>query len=379
MNNSARSILVVMALLMAMASPYADASFLSDDVYIPSVGRGPGSAGSTWYTTVWFHNPGSESIGVTVSLLLRGQPNPAPDQQNITVPAGSVLTFNDAIVELFGLTSAVGALRIQTTGPVAVGSRIFNQPGVLVSESQGQLMAGVPASFSIGAGESVEVPGVLSPDDDSFRSNFGFVETSGSAARVQVTVQDGNGIVLGSRVYSVGPYEAFQRSLETIIPDDSVDGGLVRFEVVGDTGAILAFGSAVASGIQSQDPTTLDMTLSPQLLGGGEGTITGVEAGPGLGGGGDEGVVSLFVQADDGIAVSDSGVAIEEGGVEPEHLAPDALGCLGVRIETPFTETVIAGVTGVWFLANNGVEIPSAGRWTRLSRFFPFPWRASAC
>lgn len=389
------NILVLCSMIVFGAAP-ADASFLAEDLFIPAVGRGPGASGSTWYTTVWFHNPGSEEADVTVSLLLRGQPNPTPDTHAFAVPAGSSVTFEDAIDNLFGLTTASGAFRIQSTVAVAVGSRIYNQPGGTISDSQGQFMAGIPAKFAIVAGQSVEVPGIVQPADEAFRSNFGFVETSGSSAQIEVTLFDGSGLELASKRYSLGPYSAFQRSLANLAPEVTVAGGILRFEVLGSDGAVLAYASAVANGVVSQDPTTLDMTLDPLVLGG----ITGVVAGPGLTGGGSEGLITLQVIAGDGIDVGASGVSIADEGITADHIAPgelmlgtrigddvltdvvtfeaganvnvnhdgnrvaiSAFGCFGQRLEAPVTQILVANSAGDWIPGNDRLEIPAAGRW----------------
>lgn len=397
MSSNWRSALtLVVSGLMVIGGSTAGASFLGDDIYVPAVGRGEGASGSFWYTTVWFHNPGADAAVVTVSLLLRNQPNPTPDAQVFTAPAGSSVTFEDAINDLFGLDDASGAFRVQSTKPIAVGCRIFNQPGDTISESQGQFMAGIPANFAIMPGQSVEVPGILQPAGETFRSNFGFVETSGSTAQVEVTLLDGTGLELASKNYTLGPYAAFQRPLTNLAPGAMVEGGLLRIEVVGTSGAVLAYASTIANGIQSQDPTTLDMTLDPLLLGG----ITAIEAGPGLVGGGSEGVVLLQVLAGEGIEVGTSGVSIKEGGVTADHIAQgemvlgakvgadvltdvvtfeaganvnvdangntvaiSAFGCFGERQEAPLTQELVADSAGNWTAGNDQLDIPAAGRW----------------
>lgn len=399
MRNNILCVFLSALLVVTFNSSVATASFTGSDVFLPSVGRGAGAAGSFWYTTAWIHNPGEDQANVTISLLMRNQANPSPDQQYITVPAGTSLTFEDAIQDLFGLDSAVGALRIQADQSVAVGSRIYNQTGDAINESQGQLLAGIPSDFSTASGEAVEIPGIQQPADDSFRCNFGLVETSGENIQVSVALLDGDGNELATKQYTLGPYAAMQRSVASMAPGSSVEGGILRVEVIGGAGGVLAYASAVANGTVSQDPTTLEMTLE-QPTGSTGHEITEITAGPGLIGGGTEGVITLAVQAGEGIEVSSSGVAIADGGITADKIATGEV-VLGAQVgddvlkdvvafeggtnieveadgntitfsaflsplertEVPITQTTIASTAGEWNTTNDELTLPSAGTW----------------
>ncbi len=396
----AAAVPIVLVILLAAAGT-STASFPDDDLFLPSVGRAVGSQGSKWYTTLWLYNPGTAAADVTISLLRRDQANSSPEQQTVTVPAGSTLTFPDSLYELFGLETALGALRVRSSTPVVAGARVYNQPGDSVRESQGQLIAGVPSRLAVGLGEDTDIPAVAQPADGSFRTNFGLVETTGSNAEVRVSLLDGDGVELASGSYTLRPFEAFQRSLVSFAPDATIASGRLRVTVTGGSGAVLAFASTVANGVNSQDPMTLEMDLDPSALSAGDGNgITGVVAGPGLVGGGSSGDVTLGVKAGDGIAVSPNGVGIKTGGIRGEHVAPGEL-TLGVkvgsqvlhdvvtfaagngidvsangntvtvatsgttwqRLEVPITSGVTASTAGTWVVGSDQLQLPAAGRW----------------
>lgn len=290
------------------------------DVYVSSVGRGPGALGSYWYTTAWIHNPGSEAVTFTISLLVRDQANPSPDQVSLSVDAGETLKLGDVLFDVFGEDEAVGALRFESEEPVVVASRIYNLPGTDLADSQGQFFGGMPAELSVSVGEYTDVPGITQPADDSFRCNFGLVETAGGVVEVHVTLHNHLGIEMATRIYALGPYEPMQTNVSALLSGVAVDGGRLHFDVVSGTGSVLAFASMVGNGTVSQDPSTLEMEY--EAVGqSGDGDITGVIAGAGLSGGGEAGQVTLDVNAGGGIGISGDTVILADGGVTKSKLS----------------------------------------------------------
>jgi len=252
--------LVLSVVVLLVVVPWSLAGFPGSDLYLVSVGRGAGAAGSVWYTTVWIHNPGGETATVTLSLLRRGQENTSPEQQIVFVGPGETLKLGDALVELFGAESASGALRLQASAPVVVAARVFNQTGDNLADSQGQFMAGVPAELALELSSSTDIPGITQPEDASFRCNFALVETAGADVTVEATLYDHFGGELASKDYMLRPYEAMQENLSEL-GEVTVDGGRLHVEVTSGDGRVLALASMVGNGAQSQDPSTLEMEL----------------------------------------------------------------------------------------------------------------------
>ncbi len=285
----------VFCIFLTFAAAGASFAGLPDgDLYLVSVGRGVGAAGSIWYTTVWLHNPEPTTVTVTVSMLYRGQQNSAPEQQTVTVRPGETLTLPDALLDLFGATSASGALRFQAPTRIFVSARIFNQTGSDAAESQGQFMAGLPAGVAIGPAAFTDIAGITQPADESFRCNFALVETAGANASVTVTLYDGAAVELASRTYNLRPYEPIQQNLSNLGSGVSIDGGRLHLEVTAGGGRVLGLASMVGNGTVSQDPSTLEMEIETTAASG-DGDITAVHAGEGLIGGGSSGEVTLAI------------------------------------------------------------------------------------
>ncbi len=179
------SALFVLAIMIIAGT--ADAAATGQDLFLVSVGRGPGAQDSFWYATMWVYNPSAEPATVDVSFLQRGVANQSPIHSSMTVRPGATATVNDVLFTLFGFEEAFGALRITSSQGIVVAARSYNLTEAGLADSQGQFMAALPVELAIGAGESASVPGITQPADGSFRSNFAVVEATGAAVDIDLS------------------------------------------------------------------------------------------------------------------------------------------------------------------------------------------------
>ena len=316
MSRRSRILNVFLGLFVVVAPVIAVAGFSGTEVYLPSVGRGDGVGTSVWRTTLWIHNPSSAAANCEIQLLLRNQANPNPETHLTTIQPGDTLKIEDATWTLFGI-EGFGALRVLSTEEIIVNSRIYNQEGAGLSDTQGQFFGGIPASFALAGGQSTEILGVNQAVDSAFRTNIGFVETSGNAATLQVELIDGDGSSLGSSSLSLQPFEPRQFNISALGAGQTpTANGRLHVSVTGGAGRVIAFGSGIAN--VSQDPSTFEMLFPQGSMVGGD--ITAVHAGAGMTGGGTAGDVTLSI-ADGGVTT----VKLGAGSVSTGKLQDDSV------------------------------------------------------
>ena len=168
-----------------------------------------------------------------------------------TVAAGAQQVLED-VVGMMGV-DASGSLEISSDVPIYITSRTYNQGA---SGTFGQFLDGYSAESGVGQGQTVVLPQLS--ENAAYRSNTGFVNTSGSSATVRVELLAPDGAILGQFSKIIGAGESWQknRPFSSVANQNDVSGGAARVEITSGNG-IIAYASVIDN--QTQDPTTIPM------------------------------------------------------------------------------------------------------------------------
>jgi len=258
---SAGSIILLIAAL-ALSPCESRASTLGTDLYLPSVGSGPGVPPSVWYTTIWIFNPHDATAHVELSFLRRDQSNNPPAAvRSVEVTPGQVVQIDDAVATLFN-AQGFGAIHAVADLPVLLFSRIYSKAaGQEDRDSSGQAFAAIPAERAIGTGQETDLIGLTNLVGGDFRYNVAFVETTGHEIWVQVELRSSSGSGWVSSSIHLLPYEQKQLSVDNLFNNAIGESDNFRLRATGGPGdgQVIVSGSRVANG--SQDATTFEMTF----------------------------------------------------------------------------------------------------------------------
>ena len=206
-----------------------------------------GIAGTDWRSSLTLVNPTDGNRGVTLGLLLRGQPNPTPDEITLTLAPHEIHVVDDVLSDLFGLDSGAASIAVQASAGMILSGRTFNQTDNGTYGQYIPLQHGTNAIMAGGRGVFVGVT-----QDESFRSNLGLTNSLPGNVWVALTLLDNEGNQVGSRqAVQVRTGESLQVDrVAQLFSTDDIEGATLVVE--------LSTGSAVDAYLSIIDARTGD-------------------------------------------------------------------------------------------------------------------------
>jgi len=205
-----KTVFLILAALVLMTST-ASAITPSYEVVVPAAVRGAGGGGSVWQLDLYLSNLGDATASVSVHWLERNTNNTVALPATVTIDAGMTIVLDDALMSLFSLPSAAGAVRLVSTQPLGVNSYIYNLSGGV---RFGQGFEGIPVSHAANALTEIVIPGLR--EDGGNRSNlFGVAGPAG--ATVRVVIRRTSGTIVGQRSVDLAPFSAWYQSIAGLV------------------------------------------------------------------------------------------------------------------------------------------------------------------
>ncbi len=215
---------------------------------IPVVGHVLGATGTTFLSDVSIGDPASAPVVTRLVFSPSGEDPPL--ESTLTLAAGETRLLADVVSSEFGVSNALGSLRVETEGtpPAALrlAGRTYVQDG---GATLGFGAAGVSAADALTGDRFVSNLAI----SDGFRTNLGAMNgTDGDLAFV-IQLLDGAGNILGKSTRSLAAGKQQQWSLSQLFPAASGTGLTARLVTAGGGLAPLAY-AAVTDNVSS-DPT----------------------------------------------------------------------------------------------------------------------------
>jgi hypothetical protein len=246
--------LLTLSLLLVLAAGSAVALSPGQEVIVPAAGRG-----APWGTDLYIMNPGTSTVSVTVSWLVRGSSNTNPDSFTISIMAGETAVLEDVIFNDFGLDEAGGAFLVEADGgDVIVNSRIYASEG---GATFGQGFEGIPTWAATQEGQFTDAVGLTFNSD--FRTNI-YATAGADGASIDFSLLDPDGIEFATTTLNLDEWEPYLRRVNQLFQ------GVANFDNATLHAEVTA-GSAVVGASKVDNASTDPTTLESAATGGGGG------------------------------------------------------------------------------------------------------------
>jgi hypothetical protein len=241
------------------------------ELFIPAAAKATGSGGTDWRTDLRLYNPNTAAVDVTVYYLPRTNYAGDAASQVIHLEALQIQMTENILLNLFAITgNTAGAFRITAPLAIMAESRTWT-PGA--AGTYGQRIPGIPKAQAIAAGFASDLlyaDNSGAPSVSGFRTNAGFVDTTGTGSTITVTAFMPDGTIAGTPMnIALAAYEP--RQLDAVLSQLGVSGEAMnyRVNVLVNTGAVIPYASQVDN--ISGDPIYVDGAVA-KTGGGGTGS-----------------------------------------------------------------------------------------------------------
>ncbi len=205
---------------------------------------------ANWQTDVRLFNPSTSIVKATMTFF--SQNGGTPQSKDVSLAPGQVQTFDAALRQFFGITNDGGALSITTTAttPLVATARTYNQTS---NGTYGQFIPAVTANDAAALGtRPLQILQI--EESDRYRTNVGFAEVTGKAAKIEVTAVPSDSKVAASTQIDLAPNQFVQYpQLLKSLGLTNMYNARVSVKVISGQGRVTAYASVID--MLTNDPT----------------------------------------------------------------------------------------------------------------------------
>jgi hypothetical protein len=206
---------------------------------------------ASWRSDIRLFNPGSTDVSATLTYFPQPGNTGASGPTQVTITAGQVLAINNSLNQLFTLSNTGGSMLVTTpaSSKLVVTARTYNQTS---NGTYGQFIPAVTPADSVGLADNRVLQLLQLETSDQFRTNVGFVETSGNPVTIEVSALPTDSKVAAKTQIPLAANQFLQVSLAQFGLGTAYNVR-VTVKVISGTGRVTAYGSVIDA--VTQDPT----------------------------------------------------------------------------------------------------------------------------
>jgi hypothetical protein len=219
-------------------------------VYVPTIVKAAGLNGTSFVSDLRIVNPTAVPARVTLDAFLTASSANGPAAQSTyTIPAGAQAVFDDVLETLLS-AGGLGSLRVTSTYPVVISSRVLNDQRPNGEGTTGLLVPPIAIADAPMNG-TLPLLSNASPEDIAagigFRTSIGYFNPTTSAVRVTFRARRGDGSLLATAdvtadayarvqqaVFDLFAVSASERSQRDFYVTYSADGPILVYATVAD-------------------------------------------------------------------------------------------------------------------------------------------------
>jgi uncharacterized repeat protein (TIGR01451 family) len=205
---------------------------------------------ANWQTDVRLFNPSTNIVKATLTFY--SQNGGTPLSKDVSLAPGQVQTFDAALHQFFGISNDGGALHISTTAltPLVATARTYNQTA---NGTYGQFIPAVTANDAAALGTR-PLQLLQIEESDRYRTNVGFAEVTGKAAKIEITAVPSDSKVAASTQVDLAANQFVQYTqLLKSMGLTNMYNARVTVKVIGGQGRVTAYASVID--MLTNDPT----------------------------------------------------------------------------------------------------------------------------